>query len=88
MALRDCDYQQAFHAMMEGDAELKRAYTECESPSLVRSPEVRSTPAKVRQEVNAKVQQYMIEHPTADYIEAYHAVLDRDPALKKRYAES
>ena len=39
-------------------------------------------------EVDTKVRQYMFEHPTADYAEAFRAVLDRDPTLKERYAAS
>ena len=39
-------------------------------------------------EVDARVRQYMFEHLTVNYTEAYRTVLNLDPALKKRYAES
>ena len=39
-------------------------------------------------EVDAKVQQYIFEHPEVNYAEAYRTILNLDPALKKRYGGS
>ena len=82
-----CDFKTAFEVTLKGSPELARAYARVPDMRFVKETVVKA-PANPGEEIVFRVATLRRKQPHLSYQEAYHKVLDADPALKFAYAES
>lgn len=82
-----CDFKTAFEVSLRGSPELARTYARVPDLRFVKETVVK-VPFNPGQEIVRKMRELRRKQPHLSHQEAYHKVLDADPALKFAYAES